>query len=103
MRLSEDFASLKGSIFLHMWCLFDYVSYQLGLQILREAQSTALKQRVFHWVFRGISLLNSQLMVAESGIPGGCTKNPSTAFSSAGADMRVGRAGLAVDSRLQFR
>lgn len=36
-------------------------------------------------------------------MPGGCTKYLSTAFSSAGPDIRVGSAGLAVDSRLQFR
>lgn len=61
MRLSEDFASLKGHIFLHTWYLFHYVLYQLGLKILREA----LKQSVFHRAFRAISMLNSQFVGAE--------------------------------------
>lgn len=87
MRLSEDFASLKGHIFLHTWYLFHYLLYQLGLKILREALKTALKHSVFHRAFRAISMLNSQLMGAESCIPGGCTKYLSTAFSSAGPDM----------------
>lgn len=83
----------------------DYLIDLSGPKILEGDQSTAPKVSFCRAFGEMLSFffLNYQLMIAEGSVPGGCTKYLTIVFRSAGLDIREGRAGLTVGSRLQFK